>query len=91
MKSQAMARQAPSADMAEAPMASAAAIAPMAELVMQSEPREALLRLLELRRAGEQEQAQRLLEQLQADHPQLDIEAELAHLASESEEAGKER
>ncbi|MFN3767661.1 MAG: hypothetical protein ACK4TD_04800 [Ectopseudomonas guguanensis] len=91
MKSQAMARQAPSADMAEAPMASAAAIAPMAELVMQSEPREALLRLLELRRAGEQEQAQRLLEQLKADHPQLDIEAELAHLASESGEVGEDR
>lgn len=91
MKSQAMARQAPSADMAEAPMASAAAIAPMAELVMQSEPREALLRLLELRKAGEQEQAQRLLEQLEADYPQLDIEAELTHLASESGEAGKDR
>lgn len=91
MKSQAMARQVPSADMAEAPMASSAALAPLAELVIQSEPREALLRLLELRRAGEQEQAQRLLEQLQADHPQLDIEAELAHLASESGEAGKDR
>ncbi len=64
-------------------MASAAAIAPMAELVIQSEPREALLSLLELRRAGEQEQAQRLLEQLQADYPLLDIEAELDHLANE--------
>jgi hypothetical protein len=84
MTSQAMARQAPSADMAEAPMASGAALAPMAELVIQSEPREALLRLLELRKAGEQEQAQRLLEQLKADYPHLDIEAELAHLATES-------
>ncbi|MFI8736016.1 hypothetical protein ACIGKM_08900 [Ectopseudomonas toyotomiensis] len=84
MRSQAMARQAPSADMAEAPMASSAALAPMAELVIQSEPREALLRLLELRKAGEQEEAQRLLEQLKADYPQLDIEAELAHLATES-------
>lgn len=83
MRSQAMARQAPSADMAEAPMASSAALAPMAELVIQSEPREALLRLLELRKAGEQEEAQRLLEQLKADYPQLDIEAELAHLATE--------
>ena len=91
MKSQAMARQAPSADMAEVPMVSSAALAPLAELVIQSEPREALLRLLELRRAGELEQAQRLLEQLQADYPQLDIEAELAHLASESGEAGKDR
>lgn len=84
MRSQAMARQAPSADMAEAPIASSAALAPMAELVIQSEPREALLRLLELRKAGEQEEAQRLLEQLKADYPQLDMEAELAHLASES-------
>lgn len=83
MRSQAMARQAPSADMAEASIASSAALAPMAELVIQSEPREALLRLLELRKAGEQEEAQRLLEQLKADYPQLDIEAELAHLATE--------
>ena len=83
MRSQAMARQAPSADMAEAPMASSAALAPMAELVIQSEPREALLRLLELRKAGEQEEAQRLLEQLKADYTHLDIEAELAHLATE--------
>ena len=78
-----MRSQAPSADIAEAPMASAAAIAPMAELVIQSEPREALLRLLELRKANKQEEAQRLLEQLKADYPQLDIEAELEHLASE--------
>ncbi|PKQ39475.1 hypothetical protein CXP40_20470 [Pseudomonas sp. YY-1] len=78
-----MSSQAPSADIAEAPMASTAAIAPMAELVIQSEPREALLRLLELRKANKQEEAQRLLEQLKADYPQLDIEAELEHLASE--------
>lgn len=78
-----MRSQAPSADRAEAPMASAAAIAPMAELVIQSEPREALLRLLELRKANKQEEAQRLLEQLKADYPQLDIEAELEHLAKE--------
>jgi hypothetical protein len=78
-----MRSQAPSADRAEAPMASAAAIAPMAELVIQSEPREALLRLLELRKASKQEEAQRLLEQLKADYPQLDIEAELEHLAKE--------
>ena len=78
-----MRSQAPSADRAEAPMASTAAIAPMAELVIQTEPREALLRLLELRKANKQEEAQRLLEQLKADYPQLDIEAELEHLASE--------
>lgn len=78
-----MRSQAPSADRAKAPMASAAAIAPMAELVIQSEPREALLRLLELRKTNQQEEAQRLLEQLKADYPQLDIEAELEHLAKE--------
>ena len=78
-----MRSQAPSADIAEAPMASTAAIAPMAELVIQSEPREALLRLLELRKANKHEEAQRLLEQLMADYPQLDIEAELEHLANE--------
>lgn len=78
-----MRSQAPSADIAEAPMASATAIAPMAELVIQSEPREALLRLLELRKANKHEEAQRLLEQLKADYPQLDIEAELEHLANE--------
>jgi len=42
-----------------------------------------LLRLLELRKANQQEEAQRLLEQLKADYPQLDIEVELEHLASE--------
>ncbi|RRV21237.1 hypothetical protein EGJ23_21620 [Pseudomonas sp. o96-267] len=78
-----MRSQAPSADRAEAPMASAAAIAPMAELVIQSEPREALLRLLELCKTNQREEAQRLLEQLKADYPQLDIEAELEHLAKE--------
>lgn len=78
-----MRSQAPSADIAEAPMASTAAIAPMAELVIQSEPREALLRLLELRKANKQEEVQRFLEQLKADYPQLDIEAELEHLANE--------
>lgn len=77
-----MRSQAPSADISEVP-ASATAIAPMAELVIQSEPREALLRLLELRKANKQEEAQRLLEQLKADYPQLDIEAELEHLANE--------
>ena len=78
-----MRSQAPSADIAEAPVASTAAIAPMAELVIQSEPRETLLRLLELRKANKQKEAQRLLEQLKADYPQLDIEAELEHLSNE--------
>lgn len=83
MRTEAMARSAPAAAMADAPMVSSAAMAPMAELVTQSEPREALLQLLALRKAGEQGQAQQLLEQLKADYPQLDIEAELAHLAAE--------
>jgi hypothetical protein len=83
LKAEAMARPAPPAAMADAPMAGPAAIAPMVELVSQSEPREALLRLLELRRTGKQAEAKRLLEQLQADYPQLDIEAELTHLAAE--------
>lgn len=81
LKTEAMARPAPPAATADEAMSSAAAIAPMAELVIQSEPREALLRLLELRKSNQQEEAQRLLEQLKADYPQLDIEAELAHLA----------
>lgn len=83
MKSEAMARQAAPAALADAPMASTAASEPLAELVVQSEPREALLRLLELRRAGEKDRAQQLYEQLQADYPQLDIEAELTHLATQ--------
>lgn len=81
LKAEALARPASPAAVADAPPA---AIAPMAELVIQSEPREALLHLLALRKAGEQEEAQRLLEQLKADYPQLDIEAELAHLAAET-------
>jgi hypothetical protein len=83
LKAEAMARPVAPAAVADTPMASTAAIAPMAELVIQSEPREALLRLLELRNTDKQEEAQRLLEQLQADYPQLDIEAELEHLVSE--------
>lgn len=83
LKAEVVARPAQPAAMADEPMTSATAIAPMAELVIQSEPREALLRLLELRKANKQEEAQRLLEQLKADYPQLDIEAELEHLANE--------
>ncbi|WAJ35791.1 hypothetical protein OU800_14240 [Pseudomonas sp. GOM7] len=83
LKAEAMARPAPPAAMADIPVTSAAAVAPMAELVIQSEPREALLRLLELRESNKQEEAQHLLEQLKADYPQLDIEAELSHLAKE--------
>lgn len=83
LKAEALARPLPPAAMADAPMASSTAMAPMAELVIQSEPREALLHLLQLRKAGQQEEAQHLLEQLEADYPQLDIEAELSHLAEE--------
>ena len=83
LKAEVVARPAQPAAMADEPMTSATAIAPMAELVIQSEPREALLRLLELRKANKQEEAQRLLEQLKTDYPHLDIEAELEHLAKE--------
>ncbi|WP_277374464.1 hypothetical protein [Pseudomonas sp. AA-38] len=83
LKAEALVRPLPPAAMADTPMASSEAMAPMAELVIQSEPREALLQLLALRKTGQQEEAQRLLEQLQADYPQLDIEAELSHLAEE--------
>ncbi|QMV61325.1 hypothetical protein VUJ49_14910 [Pseudomonas berkeleyensis] len=83
LKAEAMSRPVPPAAVADTPMASTAAIAPMAELVIQSEPREALLRLLELRKTNKQEEAQQLLDQLKVDYPQLDIEAELDHLANE--------
>ncbi|UFQ96136.1 hypothetical protein [Pseudomonas wenzhouensis] len=83
LKAEAVARSAQPTAMADEALSSATAIAPMAELVIQSELREALLRLLALRKANQQEEAQRLLEQLKADYPQLDIEAELEHLAKE--------
>lgn len=76
-----MARQAPVTAMADAPVVETAA---MMELVRQSEPRETLLRLLNLRKAGEQDEAQRVLEQLRSDYPQLDIEAELSQLSDET-------
>ncbi|MGG2396816.1 hypothetical protein ACJRW5_07680 [Pseudomonas sp. SH1-B] len=82
MKSEVRARQAAPAALADM-MPAPAAVEPLAELVMQSEPREALLRLLALRKAGKQEEAQQLLEQLEVDYPQLDIDAELAHLLAE--------
>lgn len=78
---EAMARQAPVTAMADAPVVETAA---MMELVRQSEPRETLLRLLNLRKAGEQDEAQRVLEQLRSDYPQLDIEAELSQLSDET-------
>ncbi|VXC36535.1 conserved hypothetical protein [Pseudomonas sp. 8Z] len=82
-KAEAVARITPPAALADAPLSAASTMAPMAELVKQSEPRQDLLRLLALRKAGETQQAQRLLEQLQAHYPQLDIEVQLKHLAGE--------
>lgn len=73
---------APVASMADTAVEQSAALA---ELVAKAEPRDNLLRLLALRRAGEEEEAQRLLKQLQVEHPQLDIEAELGRLAAESD------
>lgn len=57
--------------------------APLARMVSKAEPRDALLQLLALRRAGENEQAKKLQAQLEEDFPQLDIEAELSHLLKE--------
>ncbi|MGQ7957465.1 hypothetical protein ACUTAF_07100 [Pseudomonas sp. SP16.1] len=69
---------APAASMADTAVEESAAPA-------KAEPRDNLLRLLGLRRAGEEEKAQRLFEQLRAEHPQLDIEAELGRLEDESD------
>lgn len=57
----------------------------LAELVAKAEPRDDLLQLLALRRAGEQQAAAELLARLQAEHPQLDIEAELVRLEKDAQ------
>ncbi|AYC33316.1 hypothetical protein D3880_13570 [Pseudomonas cavernae] len=58
------------------------AASPAAELADQlpAEPQRSLQRLLELRRAGQHEQAEQLQRQLLRDYPQLDIAAELKRL-----------
>ncbi|MNE81458.1 hypothetical protein D3C80_1781120 [compost metagenome] len=52
----------------------------MAESVAPDEPRASLRRVLELQGAGKREEAQRLLDELQARYPQRDIAAELRQL-----------
>jgi hypothetical protein len=63
---------------AESPMAAGAA--PQASKVVQPESERLLLQLLELRRAGKTEEAEKLQQRLQRDYPQLDIEAQLQRL-----------
>ena len=70
---------------APAPAERTEAARPACVAPAKAEPRDNLLRLLGLRRAGEEEKAQRLFEQLRAEHPQLDIEAELGRLEDESD------
>lgn len=74
-------QSAPAATMADTVAEESAALA---ELVDKVEPRDGLLRLLALRRAGELKEAERLHGQLRADYPQLDIDAELARLEGET-------
>jgi hypothetical protein len=64
---------------AESPMA-AAESAPLPGMAVKLDTQEALLQLLELRRAGKVEEAQRLQRRLQLDDPSLDIEAQLERL-----------
>ncbi|WP_372876530.1 hypothetical protein [Pseudomonas sp.] len=60
---------------AELPMAAAESV-PLAGMATEK----ALMQLLELRRAGKVEEAQRLQRRLQLDYPQLDIEVQLERL-----------
>jgi hypothetical protein len=64
---------------AESPMA-AAESAPLTGMAVKLDTQEALMQLLELRRAGKVEEAQRLQQRLQLDYPQLDIEVQLERL-----------
>ncbi|MCY1312535.1 hypothetical protein D9M68_917820 [compost metagenome] len=52
----------------------------MAESAAPDEPQASLRRVLELQGAGKREEAQRLLDELQARYPQRDIAAELRQL-----------
>ncbi|MCY1347974.1 hypothetical protein D9M68_241370 [compost metagenome] len=63
-----------------APLADASVLAEKRAEAPPAEPAHSLQRLLELRRGGQQEEAQRVLEQLRRDYPKLDIEAELKRL-----------
>lgn len=68
-----------SAPSAELPM-TAVESAPLAGMAAKLDTEKALMQLLELRRAGKVEEAQRLQQRLQLDYPQLDIEAQLERL-----------
>ncbi|CAD5110145.1 hypothetical protein [Zestomonas carbonaria] len=63
-----------------APLADAAELAEQRAEAPPAEPEHSLKRLLELRRDGRKEEAERLHRQLQRDYPKLDIEAELKRL-----------
>ena len=63
----------------ESPMA-AAESAPLTGMAVKLDTEKALMQLLELRRAGKVEEAQRLQQRLQLDYPQLDIEVQLERL-----------
>ena len=69
--------QAPAAD-----MSMAAGATPQKSKAVQPESEQLLLQLLELRRAGEVDEAKALQQRLQRDYPQLDIEAQLLRLES---------
>jgi len=64
---------------AELPM-TAVESAPLAGMAAKLDTEKALMQLLELRRTGKVEEAQRLQQRLQLDYPQLDIEAQLERL-----------
>lgn len=64
---------------AELPM-TAVESAPLAGMAAKLDTEKALIQLLELRRTGKVEEAQRLQQRLQLDYPQLDIEAQLERL-----------
>lgn len=68
-----------SAPSAELPMAAVESV-PLAGMAAKLDTEKALMQLLELRRAGKVEEAQRLQQRLQLDYPQLDIEAQLERL-----------
>ncbi|MFZ3205652.1 MAG: hypothetical protein WA161_17485 [Pseudomonas sp.] len=54
--------------------------APLAGMAAKEDAQHVLMQLLELRRTGKVEEAQRLQQRLQLDYPQMDIEAQLERL-----------
>ncbi|MDX1724241.1 MAG: hypothetical protein R3355_14180 [Pseudomonas sp.] len=63
---------------AELPMAEESA--PQASMAVKPDAEKALMQLLDLRRAGKAQEAQRLQQHLQLEYPQMDIEAQLERL-----------